>query len=466
MLAGGCAQAGEPRDIDVAKRAGGRGVSDFLDDYKEQLSAGASVLFGSSQAKTGRKRVRHASVFAAVVVGVLLAAAAAFATGIIGIGSPVPGARTDQKAAFSTGVGAPIPAGTHAPHGAAQILPLSIPDPAGGPPWGMRIVHTTRGLLCVQIGRLLDGRLGVLGQDGESGDDGLFHELPPGVLDADTCAQPGHYVLYTAKGLPASGAMPGPHPSCLSPGTSRRGALASMPVCPADDERLAVFSLLGPHARTVVYSAHGILHTVPVTGTYGAYLIVVRQPPREATGNGNLGSSETPFDRPSIPEADPLPTSIVYSFSGHLCQTGTLHLPTGPPACSTILPVGPQVIKSQVSRLHISSARIHLHVRRTAAGYRVTLSFAAPVAVYDAGTGYGIQYRMPHGPACPAHGSAGQNIEQNAVRGQIIHVSLNISAAPGCHGTLEGRLIYGPQPSVLTGPDPGQTLGRFSANLR
>ena len=34
----------------------------------------------------------------------------------------------------------------------AHLLPLRVPDPAGGPPWGLRLVTTSRGLTCVEAG--------------------------------------------------------------------------------------------------------------------------------------------------------------------------------------------------------------------------------------------------------------------------------------------------------------------------
>jgi hypothetical protein len=63
----------------------------------------------------------------------------------------------------------------------SELLALRAPDPAGGLPWGLRIVRSTRSYLCVQIGRVQDGMLGELGIDGAFYDDGRFHPL---LLDA------------------------------------------------------------------------------------------------------------------------------------------------------------------------------------------------------------------------------------------------------------------------------------------
>ncbi len=94
------------------------------------------------------------------------------ASGVILSGAPV---RPEGR--LSPGVGEGVPAS-----GASQLLALRVPDPEGGLPWGMRIVRTTRGEVCVQIGRIQNGRLGELGIDGVFHDDGRFHPLPADVL--------------------------------------------------------------------------------------------------------------------------------------------------------------------------------------------------------------------------------------------------------------------------------------------
>ena len=90
------------------------------------------------------------------------------ASGVILTGSNVPTPRR-LRPGYELGVPA---------RGGSELLPLRAPDPAGGLPWGMRIVRTTRGYLCVQIGRVQDGMLGELGIDGAFHDDGRFHPLP------------------------------------------------------------------------------------------------------------------------------------------------------------------------------------------------------------------------------------------------------------------------------------------------
>ncbi len=97
------------------------------------------ALFGTRFARTSPRRRASAHVRVALVALALVLATAAItlaATGVILTGSPV---RTVRAPIATAGEGIPVAGG-------ARLLPLRAPDPAGGLPWGMRIIHTTRGL--------------------------------------------------------------------------------------------------------------------------------------------------------------------------------------------------------------------------------------------------------------------------------------------------------------------------------
>jgi hypothetical protein len=117
---------------------------------------------------TGVRTTR--SLALAVLVLVLLAATAAAATLLVLRGSviPSPAARDVQPAMR------PI-AGTQ------QLLGLRAADPVGGAPWGIRTARSQTGLVCSSVGRVVGGRIGVIGFDGR------FRDLPVGVLDS--CGQ-------------------------------------------------------------------------------------------------------------------------------------------------------------------------------------------------------------------------------------------------------------------------------------
>src|SRR4051794_2957808 len=218
----------------------------------------------ASAARRGRGRPRRVLVLA-VLLAILAAAVALAATGVL-TGEPVsnpPGARFTPTA----GVGTPLP-------GTARLLDLRVRDPDGGAPWGMRTVRTTRGMGCAQIGRLLGDGLGVLGQDGAFSDDGRFHEIPTTVLSQAECRQTdgaGHVFLAVSyQGMPAS-ALPAGCAARPAPSTLKQ------PICPARDERVIYYGLLGPRARSVTYDDdRGHTVTAATSGRDGAYLVVLR----------------------------------------------------------------------------------------------------------------------------------------------------------------------------------------------
>src|SRR5579871_5870534 len=119
--------------------------------------------------------IRRRSLLLAAFALLGTCAIAFAATGVILTGAPV---RPQELQNPNAGIG------TGAPGGASGIL-ATAPDPEGGLPWGMRIVHTTRGEACLQIGRLESGQLGVLGIDGAFANDGRFHPIPVNALPRD-----------------------------------------------------------------------------------------------------------------------------------------------------------------------------------------------------------------------------------------------------------------------------------------
>jgi len=458
-------------------------MSDFHEQVKGQLTDSAAVLFPPTTGPAKReRRARRMPLLAAIVAGGLLFAAAAFAASqIIGVGAPVTASSSQERPTKMTGVGVPV-SGPRRSAISAQLLPISVADPAGGLPWGARLVRTTRGLVCVQVGRLLDGRVGILGQDGAFKDDGLFHELPSSVLSPDTCSQPGYAVIYSSEGLPAAGAMPGPVQTCLYPGAAETRDL-QLPHCPAGDERLLAFGVLGPHAVSVSYKAEGVLHTIATIGGHGAYLIVLRQPTiRPATGElpllrhvvpgataatlldryPGLGSSSMPLGHFPISYQSSPVAALEFRFGGQLCQAGSEPLRVGSPMCTSALARGGQFAPEIPTGLHTDVA---VRARKAAFGYELTIEFAAPAAVHDASTAYAVQYSTPDTPACGDGATAGQPIERDVRKGQVIRQTILVSRRAGCRGPIHGEILFGRQPDALTGPSPGEAVGGFVFNL-
>jgi hypothetical protein len=192
-----------------------------------------------------------------------------------------------------------------------RLLPIRVADPDGGPAWGVRLVRTTRGDTCIQVGRVEHGQIGALGIDGAWGDDHEFHLISPNDSLADICgatdAAGFGFVNQAAHGAPASVDVPlynssgGSADRCRDPfvsltptalvGAGRKlpPALKKMlervraerlksPACPRHSMRTIFAGLLGPDAKSITYKTpSGQTKTEKTVGGVGAYLIVLRE---------------------------------------------------------------------------------------------------------------------------------------------------------------------------------------------
>jgi hypothetical protein len=215
--------------------------------------------------------------------------------------------------------GEPADAVSQDPGGAAdalvaasdRLLPLRIPDPQGGLPWGMRLVRTTSGLLCLQVGRVAGAQLVQLGIDGAFANDGHRHPvsadaLPrlgvPETVDNTECIASDQTFAAEVDGLDRN-ALSDP-----SGGAPAR-----------DDRRLISFGLLGPHALAISYpSAHGTV-TRPVLRGLGAYLVVSDlRPGRLPQAIGVAPGSDNP-DNTGPAGLTGVLTAITYRYGRRTC---------------------------------------------------------------------------------------------------------------------------------------------------
>jgi hypothetical protein len=252
-----------------------------------------------------RRRGLAVILIALVVVTPAVAAVGAV-SGWFGPGKPDLG----YPVSASSGLGKVIP-GT-------RMLPLQVADPDGGPPWGLRLVKTTRGDTCVQVGRVEDGELGSLGIDSSWDNDHKFHPISPNDAVADVCGATdgaGHgFVSSSEHGWPASAFTPSDYgrgvavsycqssdPGAwlkarlkrLPNGSQSRAQLekalrreeaalarSKIPACPAGSLRMIFVGLLGPDAKSITYTTpSGQSKTEDTVGGVGAYLIVFKQTP-------------------------------------------------------------------------------------------------------------------------------------------------------------------------------------------
>jgi len=287
----------------------------------------------------------------------------------------------------------------------------------------MRIIHSTRGLVCVQIGRVNDGQLGQLGVDGAFHDDGRFHPLPtdalPDVLAnaggwmAGNCASPGDIYAGDSVGLQLSAAT-----------SPRQGSGV-----PADRREIS-FGLLGVHAVSIAYREGSQTHTQQVLQGLGAYLIVQRYRSGRPLGSvSETDGRDEPgnYSRPAGPNG--ALSAITYSYAGRLCvdrgnlrsaSCGLSEVPPPPPAA---LPIVHEPLHAHLD--------IHNHVITSA-----QISFHAPYPVTNADESYSVS-----APACH-RGLAGESSRANLARGALVTIPVGGVLSDACSRAVKFSVEY------------------------
>jgi hypothetical protein len=355
---------------------------DLLEAANRRNAAAGAASAGSGADTPMRRHLARARLrrlrLPLIAFGCLLASTtiALAASGVILSGAPV---RPEGRSNPGAGEGVPAP-------GASRLLALRVPDPEGGLPWGMRVVRTTRGEVCVQIGRIENGQLGELGIDGVFHDDGRFHPLPADVLpetsrvgvrvndddatEAVSCHLAGQVVVGEHLGVDRSaGAADG--------GEGKR---------PLGELRNIYYGMLGAPAVSVSYKAGKTDRGVAVLRPLGVYLIVRRAAPKELEGSGgeSLGSEG------DLPASAPL-TAITYRLDGKLCRRGPVLPPGGVEHLADPCPEPHWPAANDVAPRDLHRP---LHVRLQASNRIVTgvsLSFTAPFAVTSAKEDYFVR---------------------------------------------------------------------------
>ena len=166
------------------------------------------------------------------------------------------------------------------PRGAHSTVPASItlasvrvPDPVSGPPWGVRVIVLRRSSLlrCVQIGRVVNGKLRVVGEDGAFGNDGRFHARP--ALPSVACS---HAAIFVARPRLVPASASDAAGSCLPPRATANDRSHHATVCPRTALRLTVFGIAS--ARATAVRLVGLSRTMTerlTTADRGAFVFVL-----------------------------------------------------------------------------------------------------------------------------------------------------------------------------------------------
>lgn len=359
-----------------------------------------------------------------------------------------------------TGLGQPVTA-TLTP------LPMRVADPGGGPPWAMRVIRTTRGLVCLQGGRVVDGQLGGLGSGYAFAGDGRFHPfLAQDAIATDACPAvgaaglaflPGPPVIVTANALPLAGenVAPGQQVHCDLPGVENWGVR-----CPQSELRQVAMGLLGPEAVSIQLSYAGARTTIKPYGREGAYLIVLPAQPH-ANQTMSSGSWEGPFGSVSSAPGGAV-LAVTYS-DGSRCQIPITNpqqqchaRPSGEgapiasgPSVSSEVSVSYAPRSSHLTAPLIAAARSDdPNVQKSFAGAfgegrpapALTVSFKAPVAAANASTAYVVELRPGQVSSCATPSLiVSQPTDHTITAGQP--VAITVPLEDGCATSYSGRVF-------------------------
>jgi hypothetical protein len=446
---------------------------------------GGARAGGGDDATRTRRRPRPLRRLVLVIpVLLVLAAGALAATGVIRIGAP---AEKPGGEGFSSLRGGGLLRGT------VRLLAIATPDPAGGPPWGMRVFSTKQGEGCVQVGRLLDGKLGAIGQDNAFGDDGQFHafaESSAFARHACTLLDGNNRIFLNATvgDIPASAWVGFGAGGCVPSTAShaeRFGANGKpYAICPQADERNLYYGLLGPDAKSITYKLNGQAHTQATVGPEGAYLLVTRASPTQLF-NFNAGGTQdvVPVDGP-ITELHYRDGSTCHLtarswIGGKDACTPPLKVPVGWTPPRTPVPTAAQVAAPLHTQLLFIPKGVHSQLLQTTQGprkvrfysskdhYEIVISFTSRVAIANARSVYTIKYREPGMP--PGVYGGGPLTPSTPAVGQTVTARIGELGAALRPGVTSGEIVFqdaaGPG-NVEEGPGTVErVVGRFSVRV-
>jgi hypothetical protein len=429
------------------------------------LAAAAERLEAHAGANGGVRAWFSRRLNAAAVVAVLVlggGAAAVAATGLLS-GAPV---KPEAALSPTAGNGVPVSGSTGRPL-------LSVADPAGGLPWGMRVFRTTRGQACAQVGRVLGAQLGELGLDSAFGSDGRFHVLPQGYGASSgqiECLPAGQTLVVEDANADRSAMRLLPEEFREPPKNPKHREIP-----PTGDLRVLAYGLLGPHAVSVTYRTRDGLGTIPVRGPQGAFLIV------ESAGyikslslvggsvDGQATASSVEVTSPSGRGHGAIVSAATFRFGAKLCSQGTgapIRTPCPAPRVSA-----PQRWFTPTRSLH-TPVRLTLLRQSPAACkaaflldpcYEGEVAFTAPYAVTTAAAGYEIQ-----APAkCKVGGrpDGGWSLDRDVRRDELVRTdSLGLFVfTPSCAAHESFEVVYqNPQGPSAAAAHESVIIGKVS----
>jgi hypothetical protein len=460
--------SGRPTDALARLAAADPAGATPIDERERERLLRTLVAAERAPACAPPRRARRARLLRMVLVvpALLLAAGGALAaSGVIRIGAPAE--RAGAGRLFEGFRGGSIESGT------VRMLPITAADPGGGPPWGLRVLSTKRGEGCVQVGRVVDGKLGAIGEDDAFGDDGQFHAFAEDSAFARrTCTLLDGanrlYVNATVGDIPASAWVGYGNGGCV-PGTATHAERFTesgkpRPICAQADERDLYYGLLGPYAQSITYVLDGRAHTQATVGPEGAYLLVTRASAKQLFDFNAGGTQDV------VPVDGPI--TAVHYRGGATCHLTSRSWIGGKDACTPPLavPVGWVAPSTRAPSAAQVASPVHAQLVRGRAGrYEIVLSFVSRVAITNARSAYTLKWHSPGMPARVYAGGPAAAPSRSAAVGETIVSRIGGLGRQLLPGVTKGEVIF----QDATGPEgieegPGtveRVVGRFAVRV-
>ncbi len=386
-----------------------------------------------------RSRVLPAAIAAAVLVG------AGGSALLFAPGRAVPPAFV-LAANPNVGLGQPIKP-------SLALLPMRVADPTGGPPWGMRVIRTSRGLACIQAGRVQGASIGALGVGYAFKGDGRFHPFEAAdAVSLDSCPtlagdgsafQPGAFNVVTKDGLPLAGENIYPYERvhCDLPDQEDWGVR-----CPQSDLREVAVGILGPEATSIRVTTPRRSFTVTPYGRFGAYLIVLSAPPHANSGPYGFQGRRAPGTPTlTVSYRDGSSCRLPATTTKQQCSPKGLRYSRPKPPSATHLKTPVRVTYSSLLNATGPLMMLGEHGQVTPPsekpGPGLTIAFTAPAAAPTVSSGYDVQIEPHASPGCSTPSMiVAQPTSQTIAVGQRVQITVPLESS--CRATYTGRVFF------------------------
>jgi hypothetical protein len=303
------------------------------------------------------------------------------------------------------------------------VSSISAPDPVGGLPWGLRTFELENGMVCSQVGRLQDGKIGRVDDNGVWTESDLLPNGCGGPPSADIPGAAKGWGMTLAILNPADGncSLPGEQgnsrPACVDMRSVYYGEMGTRLT------RLTVADPDGSNLRDVPFTPAGE-YVIPLNGTF----TLVNGPRITAYFSGGCDGSPPPLAGEGWPGRRVENCEWVFPLDGPRPQ--------------------PESAASKGARRDPNQAKAKITVSRRVAkrGSRISVRFRVPITIRE-GEGYGVSITGP--AACRKQLAQAQSTFTQDYLGMVegkdaeIRLPLGGKQTRWCRGDYKVKVTFG-----------------------